>query len=74
MKDHPNYRPIDPRHRIIGRHSNFDSHEQWTFVRVHNPRLYRKDFRRDWTVDRVVFVIMAVLLALGLLAVNLPAA
>ena len=58
----------------ISRHSNFDDHHYWTFPRMSNPRLHREEFEKGWTVDRIVFFVCVVLLALGLLAVNLKGA
>jgi hypothetical protein len=74
MKNHPSYRPIDPRHRIISRHSNFDDTHPWTFPRRLCPPARRNEFNKGWTVDRIVFVVCVVLLALGVIAANLGGA
>jgi hypothetical protein len=58
----------DYRH-MIGRHSNFDDHRHWEFVR--NTRLPRDTFQKKWRVDNIVFVALSILIALALLAVNL---
>jgi len=72
MKDFRNNVP--PIHWNIGRHANFDDKRHWEFARIHTPRLHREEFEKGWTVDRIVFLVCVVLLALGLLAVNLKGA
>jgi hypothetical protein len=57
----------------IGRHSNFDDRRHWEFPRRLCPPARRGEFDKGWTVDRIVFVVCCILLALGLLAVNVAA-
>jgi hypothetical protein len=57
----------------ISRHSNFDDSHYWTFPRRLSVRARPGEFDKGWTVDRIVFVVCVILLALGLLAVNVGA-